>query len=94
MKVSKEIHLGYWIESEKDSPQFNVFAYKPDGEHFILVGTKTVEFEIDDAHDFSGDIVAALRAQQETIRAESQKALTKLDERIKSLLAIECKVSA
>ena len=96
MKVTRNVYLGYWIKSSKDMPQFNVFNHKlsDSDEHFLLVDTKAVEFEINDEQDFTPAVVKALRAQQETIRAEAQAALTKLDEHINSLLAIEHKESA
>ncbi len=95
MKVTKEVHLAYWIASGKANPSFHVFTQPiVNDEHFVHVATQAVEFDVDEAQDFTPSIVAGLRAQQETIRAEAQAALTKLDERINSLLAIEHKVPA
>ena len=95
MKITEKVYLAYYTNSPKDRPQFMMFTapIKNDA-NFLHVATSTVEFDVDDAQDFTLDIVQALRKQQETIRAESQAALTKLDERINSLLAIECKVAA
>lgn len=95
MKVTKEVHLAYWVTSAKTDPSFHVFTSPiVNDEHFVHIESKSVEFDVDETRDFTPEVVAALRAQQETIRAESTAALTKLDERINSLLAIECKVTA
>jgi len=94
MKVGKQVHLAYWIESSKDAPLFNVFNAVVNNEHFLHVASADVEFEVDDTQDFTPAIVQALRDKQETIRAEAQANITKIDERINSLLAIECKVMA
>jgi len=62
---------------------------------WVLVESKTIEFDHPgpDA-DWSAGAIELTRKEQARIRAEAQAKCNALDERIQSMLAIECKVTA
>ena len=94
MKYTETRYLHYYTQSHKDRPQFTAFSNELANDDWIPVAKGVMEFDIDDSVDFTPEVVKALQEKKETLRAEMQAAITKIDERINSLLAIECKAEA
>ncbi len=63
---------------------------------YTMIEKKNVTVEFDIADDFSLDAeeIKAMRAEQKRIKAEAQLQVTRLEERIQSLLCIEHKAAA
>ncbi len=63
---------------------------------YTLIETKQVSvgFEIADDFSFDAEEIKAMRAEQKRIQAEAQMNVTRIEERIQSLLCIEHKAEA
>ena len=63
---------------------------------YTLIETQDLKVEFDIADDFNLDAeeIKAMRAEQKRIKAEAQMRVTRLEERIQSLLCIEHKAEA
>jgi hypothetical protein len=56
---------------------------------YTKVGTATIEFELINRNEMIENKVVALQAEMQTIKAEAQVKVQKLEDQLQSLLAIE-----
>lgn len=80
----------------KDEIKFSAFGCDMSQYGYTLLETKQVSVEFDIADDFNLDAeeIKAMRAEQKRILAEAQNQVTRLEERIQSMLCIEHKAAA
>ena len=96
--IKKQIHLyAVWEEYKR---KWNYYAADVaheamNKEGWVLIESKFIEFDRPgpDA-DWSAGAIELTRKEQARIRAEAQAKCNVLDDRINSMLAIECKVEA
>ena len=93
----KTIEIAGWIHTRKESWQdereFQFWSAQDMSScGFVMLQphTFTVDVNVDEAHLTNAEI-AMLRAEQQRIRAEAQSKVTRLEERISQLLALEHK---
>ena len=56
---------------------------------YTKIGTATIEFDLIDRNEMIDNKVVALRAEMQTIKADAQVKVQKLEDQLQSLLAIE-----
>jgi len=56
---------------------------------YTKVGTATIEFDLIDRNTMIDNKIVSLRAELQTVKAEAQVTVQKLEEQLQSLLAIE-----
>ena len=94
--INQDIHLyAAWNEYSKVWSYHITETPTMANAGWVKVETKTIEFDHPgpDA-DWSAGAIELTRKEQARIRAEAQSKCNALDERIQSMLAIECKVTA
>ncbi len=97
MKHTEEITVYIHAQRNyKDEIKFSVIGCDMSQYGYVLLETKNVTVEFNIADDFSLDAaeIKAMRAEQKRIQAEAQMLVTRLEDRIQSLLCIEHKEAA
>ena len=56
---------------------------------YTKIGTATIEFDLIDRNEMIDNKVAALQAELQTVKADAQVKVQKLEDQLQSLLAIE-----
>jgi hypothetical protein len=64
--------------------------YKPSGEYSVPIQEHLIEVDVPDSFDPRPAMVAALEEKKREVRAKFAKEVKEIDDRIASLLALEC----
>lgn len=94
MKVSIEVFLKGEPAVYKEGMQWAATHYEAATAWGPTAASQIVTFEVPDDWDPRPGMVEALRAEKAELLAQAQLKASQIEERINSLLAIECKVEA
>ena len=89
MRVTVTTMLHVCAGTNGEPPTYKFFPFDMSKYGDACVGERTVEVNVPDDFDPIKPIIAALRKEQQDIRAELTGKVNKIEERIQSLLAIE-----
>ena len=92
MKVTVKTHLHQ--EGVGENTRYLFFPNDMSEYGYALIGEREIEVEVPDDYDPRPIIANALRKEQTKIRAESERKINALEERIQSLLALPSEVQA
>lgn len=98
MKLSKKVYLSdsaqkYMKSADMTDPENSKwFSYHDNdmsGHGFMLIGHAEIELDLFNPAQINHSAVMALKAQVQEVRAKAENEVTKLNEKIQQLLAIE-----
>ena len=80
----------FLVTRPNSEPHFHCTATDMRGEpDWTFVESKSISFDLPEIADLTDDIVAGLEATRDKMRATANAAITEVDERIASYLALE-----
>jgi heat shock protein HspQ len=90
MKIKTTVHIHYSKYEWEDKGEYLVYSCKlDDTDYRAYVCEQEIEIEISDDFDPRAQQIAALMDQKQKVMAEYQKTVTKINDRINKLRAIE-----
>ncbi len=90
MKIKLTAHIHYVKYNFEEVGEYQVYSCSlGDAEHRTYVGEQEIEVEVPDNYDPRPQQIAALEKQRQEIRAEFQKSIVEINERISNLQALE-----
>lgn len=90
MKIKTTIYIHHNQYSWEEKANYSFHSFKmSDTEHSTYVGQQEIEIEIPDNYDPRVQKIAALEKHKQEVMANYHKTVTKINERISKLQAIE-----
>ena len=90
MKTETSTVYLFAISRPNEAITYHITAVDMRGEpNWTYLGEQEVTFDVPDEKEFVGDIIAGLEATRDKMRATANAAITEVDERIASYLALE-----